>query len=189
MVQKEQERGKGSTTGSFERAKPSRLNRSQSSRTWLVGSRQGWIPIDNGGGIVESRPGTHCAHPLTMPDYYPPLVCFVGSRSNGILLRSLELSDDPCSVFTMGSSMRPRANRFENAHVRNDKTKFILYATASIKVIEVPPSRCTRLSFSRCSHIEQRVTFLRNANGFQVDVNRGGVQEDRRDRILKIGIQ
>ena len=98
MVQKEQERGKGSTTGSFERAKPSRLNRSQSSRTWLVGSRQGWIPIDNGGGIVESRPGTHCAHPLTMPDYYPPLVCFVGSRSNGILLRSLELSDDPCSV-------------------------------------------------------------------------------------------
>ena len=91
--------------------------------------------------------------------------------------------------FTMGSSMRPRANRFENAHVRNDKTKFILYATVSIKVIEVPPSRCTRLSFSRCSHIEQRVTLLRNANGFQVDVNRGGVQEDRRDRILKIGIQ
>lgn len=188
MVQKEQERGKGSTTGSFERAKPSRLNRSQSSRTWLVGSRQGWIPIDNGGGIVESRPGTHCAHPLTMPDYYPPLVCFVGSRSNGILLRSLELSDDPCSVSTMGSSMRLRANRFENAHVRNDKTKFILYATVSIKVIEVSSSRCTRLSFSRCFHVERRVTFLRHAGGFLVDTNRGGVQEDRRDRISEISI-
>lgn len=63
--------------GSFKRAKPLRLNRSQSSRRRLVGERR-VVPIDNGGGIVESRPGTHCAYPLTTSDYRPRASHFLG---------------------------------------------------------------------------------------------------------------
>lgn len=95
---------KGSTTGSFECAKSSRLNRSQSSRTRLVGERR-VASIDNGGGIVKSRPGTHCAYPLTTTDYRPRTSRFLGSGNNPAISRINQLSGTYVGIF-LGSQVR-----------------------------------------------------------------------------------
>lgn len=101
----------GSTTGSFERVKSSRLNRSQSSRTRLVGERR-VVSIDNGGGIVKSRPGTHCAYPLTTSDYRPRTSRFLGS---GIILRSHESTGYP---YACRNSSAESGAQFENLEFR-----------------------------------------------------------------------
>ena len=143
--ERKRERKEKLTTGSFKRAKPPRLNRSQSSVVTDVARRfETGVNSDRQWGWYR---GIASWHALCGPSNDARLLSprwFVSWVRNDVLLRSLELSDDPCSVSSVHSSKRSRGNRFENTHIPR-----LLETIISMRAVRFPFSRPFHLSFSR----------------------------------------